>query len=63
VISWQNDRPPLRSKPCRERCCTLPKACSLATAGFSQRDKPASGANGYFAAARGLFVHPQRHFD
>jgi hypothetical protein len=41
----------------------LPKANPLATAGFSQRDRPASDANGCFAAARGLFVHPQRHFD
>jgi hypothetical protein len=24
---------------------------------FSQRDRPASGANGCFGAARGLFVH------
>jgi hypothetical protein len=32
VISWQNDRPPLRSKRCREQYCTLRKACSLATA-------------------------------
>jgi hypothetical protein len=63
MIDQQIDRPPLSSERCRERHWTLPKANSLASAGFSQRNRPASGANGCFAAARGLFVHPQRHFD